>query len=109
MVILLVLTSLLFSVGEGLRLTPFAPNLDIAEKHQPNIALRNGTGAVHSGPIVGPEQVRKRSKSQSIDVEIPTSARFNLSTQFQEADICDRSLALCRFFVRSTSDRAPPA
>jgi hypothetical protein len=109
MVILLLLTSLLFSVGEGLRLTPFPSNLEIAEKHQLNIALRDGSGVVHAGPIVGPEQVRKRSKSQSTDIEIPTSARFNFSTHFQEADICYRSLALCRFFIRSTSDRAPPA
>jgi len=109
MVILFVLMSLLFSVGEGLRLTPFAAKLDSAEQQQLNISSDDGSIAVQSGPIVGPKQFRKRNKLHSPEFEIPQAVGFTVATQFEKASIVDRPLAPGKISNHSTSGRAPPA
>jgi len=71
-----VIVSLCFSVGEGLRLTPFpvsaqagafAPDVGL------NVAASRGTSLHKYGPLDKPSQaqVQKRGKRQSTDCECP--------------------------------------
>jgi hypothetical protein len=104
-VILLTLAALCFSVGEGLRLSPF-PVSQTVESDTPGVSQ----SSVHRyGPLDVPAQTQKRSKRFAIDLSCPVSFYSNeLSAGRRPASerhsITVTSLALVVF----PSDRAPP-
>src|SRR6185436_13973521 len=104
-VIILTLAALCFSVGEGLRLTPF-PVPQSVEVETAGVSR----SSVHQyGPLDVPAQMQKRSKRFAIDFSCPVSLYTNeLSARRQPASerhsITLTSLALVAF----PSDRAPP-
>jgi hypothetical protein len=104
-IILLILAALCFSVGEGLRLTPFpvsqSVGVDTAGVSQ---------SSVHKyGPLDIPAQAQKRSKRFAIDLSCAVSLYTNeLSARTQPAPE-RHSIAVASFaLVASPSDRAPP-
>ena len=105
----LIIGALCFSVGEGLRLTPF-PVSQVKEYKD----LTSGNEAAGSllakyGPIVAPSSVQKRSKRQTTDFVCATLAadkRVIMLMRHYAADE-SRPLASSRFFSRSAG-RAPP-
>ena len=108
MIVLCVVVSLLFSVGEGLRLTPFPAGLD-HNPHELSIGPNEGAMLVHAGPIVGPKQSRKQSRSQQTDIDLPHFGGFVFGKQQDSAPINDCSLKSSEFFISSALGRAPPA
>jgi hypothetical protein len=113
-----VIASLCFSVGEGLRLTPFYPpsvarveatNLQLDTKGSHDIAFYKPS-LYKYGPLDVPTQTQKRSKRQAVDFACPPSART-------------REIPTCRIsspehepfhivsvvFVSPQAGRAPPS
>lgn len=71
-----VLASLLFSVGEGLRLRPFpVPTFDETEFTNPheNVTAWRETSLHKYGPLDVPTQAQKRSKRPAVDYGCPSS------------------------------------
>ena len=104
-VILLTLTALCFSVGEGLRLRPFPVSQNV-EVETTGVSR----SAVHQyGPLDIPAQAQKRSKRFAIDLSCPVSLYTNeLSARRQPAPE-RHSLTISAFaLVAFPSDRAPP-
>ena len=65
-----VLGALCFSVGEGLRLTPF-PVSNLAQTEGPHLSVTSGISLSHYGPLDVPAQNQKRSKRQALDLAGP--------------------------------------
>ena len=90
-----VVVSLLFSVGEGLQLAPFAsPD---ADSNPTQIGVRSSSNIAFfaHGPIDVPTQFRKRDKRESNDFELPPSpvgeellSPWISSAKFQRIDYC---------------------
>jgi hypothetical protein len=65
-----VITSLCFSVGEGLRLTPFPITPlagDEASSSQPNVNTTRGKAQNAYGPVALPTRVQQRGKCQIVE------------------------------------------
>ena len=67
-VLAVIVGSLCFSVGEGLRLTPF-PVSSVTE----NAHTSEKNSLSHYGPLDVPAQTQKRSKRQAVDLACPDS------------------------------------
>lgn len=69
-ILIVVIASLCFSIGEGLRLTPF-PISALTQVEEPNILLdaraSHETSLYKYGPLDVPTQTQKRSKRQAVD------------------------------------------
>jgi hypothetical protein len=109
MIVLCVVVSLLFSVGEGLRLTPFPAGLDRNNPHELSIGASDGAILVQAGPIVGPKQFRKQSRSQQTDIDLPHFGRFVFGRRQDSTPINYCSHKSSEFFISSALGRAPPA
>src|SRR5262245_43995660 len=68
-----ILGALCFSVGEGLRLTPF-PVSNLAQTEGPHLSVTTGISLSHYGPLDVPAQNQKRSKRQALDLAGPAVA-----------------------------------
>jgi hypothetical protein len=102
-----VLCALCFSVGEGLRLTPFPGSI----KHKPHERCSVGSriSASQYGPLNVPTQNQKRSKRQALDLSGPTAvgARYaapELSAVLDSASTNPISV----LSVTRPAGRAPP-
>lgn len=104
--------SLCFSVGEGLRLTPFLVS-NLLQVEEPNglSFAKDAGGLTRStyGPLDIPSQVQKRSKRQTTDfgsqpqvINSPTVAF--VSHRFEDESVQLRST----LFVSRPAGRAPP-
>src|SRR5689334_18655943 len=67
-----ILVALCFSVGEGLRLTPF-PVSSLAQTEETNVSTPSAISASQYGPLNVPSQNQKRSKRQALDLLGPTA------------------------------------
>jgi len=110
-ILIAVVGSLCFSVGEGLRLTPFPVSALTHETTDSQRAVRasQGTYLQNYGPLDVPTQNQKRSKRQTVDFACPPSGNAHrVSSQryprFEEA--LDRVAS--NLFVSRPLGRAPP-
>ena len=105
LVIILTLAALCFSVGEGLRLTPFPVSQSI-ETETAGVSR----SSVHSyGPLDIPAQGQKRSKRFVIDLSCPVSLYTNeLTARRQPASERQSFSVTSLALVALPSDRAPP-
>ena len=103
--------SLCFSVGEGLRLTPFPVSnlLQVEETNGLSVAKDGGPARSTYGPLDVPSQVQKRSKRQTTDfgpqpvIENDEDVAL-IAHSFEYQSIQLRS----SLFVSRPSGRAPP-
>ena len=98
-VLAVIIGSLCFSVGEGLRLTPFSVS-ELTEK----------TETTHYGPLDVPVQPQKRSKRQALDLacpdaEVTRNVVAPLTHLFEYEPAGTASL----LFVHRPEGRAPPS
>ena len=99
-VLAVIISSLCFSVGEGLRLTPFSVS-----------QLTENAESSHYGPLDVPAQPQKRSKRQALDLAFAESEAdrkvvpLSFSYLFEYAATGTGSL----LFVHRPDGRAPPS
>lgn len=107
-----IIGSLCFSVGEGLRLTPFPVSglLQIEESNglsAPTEAA--GSSLFKYGPLDVPSQLQKRSKRQTTDFGSQPQAVSSPKVVFVSHRFEDESLRLrSTLFVSRPAGRAPP-
>lgn len=99
--------SLLFSVGEGLRLTPF-PVGSIELLAQPGISAAQNVTTVGHGPIDVPVQIRKGSKRNSTDIEIPSVSNIGEVTLCASATHDSSTVSFLTVPRSRSFGRAPP-
>ncbi len=108
-----VVACLCFSVGEGLRLTPF-PVSSITEVTDYNagvqVEIRYETSVRKYGPLSVPTQTQKRGKRQLADFgEVPSPTNRELPLrQVNLADTGDPVYIVSNLFGALLSGRAPP-
>ena len=108
----LIIGSLCFSVGEGLRLTPFPVSTFSQVGETNGLAPANETGdssVAKYGPLGVPSQVQKRSKRQTTDFIFQSigGEQFTAVTAHDEAD---ESVQLrSALFLSRPTGRAPPS
>jgi hypothetical protein len=103
--ILLTLAALCFSVGEGLRLTPFP----VSQNVQIETDGVSRSSVHHYGPLDIPAQAQKRSKRFAIDFSCPVSLYTNeLLARRQPASECHSIIVTSLALLAFPSDRAPP-
>lgn len=110
-ILILVIASLCFSVGEGLRLTPF-PLSALTRTEAANVLLEAKADQIslHKyGPLNVPTQNQKRNKRQAIDFACPTivSSREIANHLYQSADLEPLDI-VSALFVSRPDGRAPP-
>src|ERR1044072_2103401 len=105
-VIAVILSSLCFSVGEGLRLTPFP----VANLVQIEVSVtKDGFARSTYGPLDIPSQVQKRSKRQTTDFGPQPIAVSSPVLVVIRHRVDDKNVQLrTSLFVSRPSDRAPP-
>ena len=111
-----VIASLCFSVGEGLRLTPF-PVSALAGVAPPdarfNASASRGTSLHKYGPLDKPSQaqVQKRGKRQSPDCECPPSQNTRKPNDdlLQGPSVCAPVGFTSTLPISEPADRAPPS
>jgi len=107
-----IIGSLCFSVGEGMRLTPF-PNTSLAPVHNASELMDAGTidelSVAKYGPLDVPAQTQKRGKRQAPDLvsesvtgtrPVVTSAVYSFAYEAAKPH--------CLSFIAPHSGRAPP-
>ena len=108
----LIVVSLCFSVGEGLRLTPFpvSNQLQIEEPYGFYFAKDDG-GVTRStyGPLDVPAHVQKRSKRQTTDFGAQPLAESSRDVAVIQHHVEDQSVQLrSSLFISRPAGRAPP-
>ena len=107
-----IIGSLCFSAGEGMRLTPF-PNPSLAPIRDSSELIDAGTLAEHSiakyGPLDVPAQTQKRGKRQALDLVCdfvastrPVASSVVYSFAYEADSLSNLS------FITPHSGRAPP-
>ncbi|HEU4934281.1 MAG TPA: hypothetical protein VFT48_19485 [Pyrinomonadaceae bacterium] len=107
----LIVGSLCFSVGEGLRLTPFPVSnlLQIEEPNGLSVANDAGDRTRTYGPIDIPSQVQKRSKRQTTDFGSQPQVENSQAAVFVSYPFEDESIQLrSTLFVSPPAGRGPP-
>ena len=108
-----VIASLCFSVGEGLRLTPF-PVSALAESAQPDGRLKVAElreARLHKyGPLDKPTQAQKRGKRQTPEYQYPPSQSTRKPTAYQLHSPCAHPPVAVTSTLLSAgpADRGPP-
>jgi len=108
-----VIAGLCFSVGEGLRLTPF-PASALAEAaasdDRPKVAELREAWLHEHGPLDKPSQYQKRGKRQTPDCECPPSPSIRKPTAYLLHSSCAHpSVAITSaLFTVGPTDRGPP-
>ena len=103
--------SLCFSVGEGLRLTPFPVSiqLQVEELHGLSVAKDAGGLTRTYGPLDVPSQLQKRSKRQTTDFGPKPQAESSEAVAFISYRFEDTSVQLrSSQRVLRPAGRAPP-
>jgi len=107
-----IIASLCFSVGEGLRLTPFPSSaLTRAETAKiPSDAKSWLENSLHKyGPLDVPTQTQKRSKRQAVDFAFPPfAAVLALPTYLYPSSDHEPFFIVSVIFVARPAGRAPP-
>ncbi|MDQ3665461.1 MAG: hypothetical protein M3410_02470 [Acidobacteriota bacterium] len=109
---IVVIASLCFSVGEGLRLTPF-PLSSLSQVESTNVLFdaktSHETSAYKYGPLDVPTQIQKRSKRQAVDFACPPSRGVHklLSYLYPLSDGGPVHIVSVLFVLRPAG-RAPP-
>jgi hypothetical protein len=104
-----ILSALCFSVGEGLRLTPF-PVSTSTQTVDFSLTSKSGKSSLSKyGPLDVPSQNQKRSKRQGLDLAGPVvaDARY-FSPEWSDSSEHDSVNAPVFMFVARPSGRAPP-
>lgn len=111
-VLAVIIGSLCFSVGEGLRLTPF-PVSSILENGKTNGVVVKASEKIsfsQYGPLDVPAQPQKRSKRQGFDVAVPGTASAQLVvTSFCYLFQYDAVPPGSVLFIPRPEGRAPPS
>ena len=107
-----IMASLCFSVGEGLRLTPF-PFSALTRAESAKIPLDAKSSLENSlhkyGPLDVPTQTQKRSKRQAVDFACPPSVAVRtLPTYLEPSSDHEPFLIVSVVFVARPAGRAPP-
>jgi hypothetical protein len=104
----IILGALCFSVGEGLRLTPF-PVSALAQTEAPHLSATGEISLSHYGPLDIPAQNQKRSKRQVLDLAGPAAAgtRYAAPELFAVLD-CESTNFVSVLSVTRPAGRAPP-
>lgn len=107
-----IIGSLCFSVGEGMRLTPF-PNASLAPIPDSSEPIDAGTidelSVAKYGPLDVPAQTQKRGKRQALDLvseSVATTRPVVTSVVYSIAYEADK--LPCLSFIAPHSGRAPP-
>ena len=112
-VVAVLIGSLCFSAGEGLRLTPF-PNAALAPLERPGELDDAGTigevALAKYGPLDVPAQTHKRAKRQNVDLSVVSATPARpIVTPIVRAIPHDAVDLCCLLFVAPHSGRAPPS
>lgn len=109
---LVVFVALCFSVGEGLRLTPF-PISALNQVETADQQLRNTThesARYKYGPLDVPTQNQKRNKRQTVDFACPsTDVTRHVPTYLQFASNQEPTQVVPSLFISRPAGRAPPS
>lgn len=109
--LIVIVSSLLFSVGEGLHLSPFPEPGQSGDRYGLVIEASDKSTLAHYGPLDVPAQPQKRSKRQSLDLACPDAESGRkvvvtpFSYLFEYAPAVTGSLP----FVHRPEGRAPPS
>jgi hypothetical protein len=109
--LIVIVSSLLFSVGEGLHLSPFPVPGQSGDMYSLVIKASDNFTLAHYGPLDVPAQPQKRSKRQALDVACPDTAasrkvvRLPFSYLFEYEPAGTASLP----FIHRSEGRAPPS
>ena len=108
-VLVVVLGSLCFSVGEGLQLKPF-PVSNLTDLHDSKVPAYDPTNRISQyGPLDVPAQSQKRNKRQTVDFDCPSYVGSRGDVTYSlflfEYDVADSASTL---IVRHADGRAPP-
>jgi len=111
-ILIVVIASLCFSVGEGLRLTPFPPSAP-AQVEAADVLLNAnaspGASIYKYGPLDVPAQAQKRSKRQQIDFACPPAIGARELPTDQRSSSDDKSDHVVSVSsVSRPAGRAPP-
>ena len=111
-VILIVIGSLCFSVGEGLRLTPF-PISALTKVESRTTQLTAGAADQISnsehGPLDVPTQNQKRNKRQAVTLDYPpTSYTSEIPTSGHSSDAPEPFDIVSALVLSQSAGRAPP-
>lgn len=112
---IVVIGSLCFSVGEGLRLTPFPISALIgveARKTPPTVKTVKAADQISNhkyGPLDVPTQNQKRNKRQAVPVDCPpTSNTCELTTALHSSASRERFEIVSVLVMSQSAGRAPP-
>ena len=101
--------SLCFSVGEGLRLTPFPVSQVTETKDLSSADEAGGSSLAKYGPLDVPSPVQKRSKRQTTDFALDSAAPVSPLVSFTRHYAPDDSSPLSSSrTVSGSAGRAPP-
>jgi hypothetical protein len=108
-VISLTLIALCFSVGEGLRLTPFPVNAQLNPASVPTTSGSSHLNVQHYGPLAVPTQLQKRDKRFAIELSSPVSAHdYELFRYLYASPEPHSFIVASALRIAFPSDRAPP-
>ena len=103
-----IVVSLCFSVGEGLRLTPFPVSNQLQIQEPSGLFVAKDAGNVY-GPLNVPSQVQKRSKRQTTDFGPQPLTQSSQDVAVIRHRVEDQSVQLrSSLFVSRPSGRGPP-
>ena len=103
-----IVVSLCFSVGEGLRLTPFPVSNQLQIEEPSGLSVAKDAGNVY-GPLNVPSQVQKRSKRQTTNFGPHPRSESSQDVALIRDRVADGSVQLrSSLFVSRPSGRAPP-
>lgn len=101
--------ALCFSVGEGLRLTPFPVSTTTQTADLSVSNTYEKTSRIRYGPLDVPSQNQKRSKRQLLDLAGPVLAGTqHVAPEWSAASEYDSTNAPAVLFVARPAGRAPP-
>jgi hypothetical protein len=108
-----VIASLCFSVGEGLRLTPF-PVSALIRAEEPNVLLdvkaSHGTSLYKYGPLDVPTQNQKRNKRHTVDFACPPTIGAREIPHYLSLSVAHEPFDIVSVrFVSRPAGRAPPS
>lgn len=109
--LIVIVSALLFSVGEGMHLSPFPVSGQGGDMYGLVINASDKSTLAHYGPLDVPAQPQKRSKRQALDLACPDSeagrkvVRLPFNYLFEHEPAGTGSL----LFVHRPEGRAPPS
>lgn len=106
--LIVVIAALCFSVGEGLRLTPFPLALEAIDT-QSNLKASDQISNHKYGPLDVPAQHQKRNKRQAIPLDfLVTEHSCSIQTALHFAGTCEPVVVVSVLARSQSFGRAPP-